>query len=355
MDGLLWHIIFSKCSLPQMPSRTPNPPSVPPTLVEAIVALVNATDDNTRFLREMAGQQIQQQGGRAYPQGPRETSYLDFSETRPPLFVKAEDPLEADEWIRVIEQKFGLLRCMETQKPLFVAQQLRGPASTWWGNYVAIQPTGHQITRDKFKLAFREHYIPEGVLHMKQEEFMKLKQGGDTVTQYLNKFNHLSQYAIDQVNTDLKKRNCFMRGLNDWLQRKMATCLDLTYSRAVSTTLAVEAKYAGPGKSKGYGGDRPNQGPEKRQRLVIRPFNQNRSSPRPPSYPFKQPDFIRPATAPPQQISRVPLVLVSPPSQALQQAALIVESPDILSRTARIRSRTYQITNRVQGVPLKVG
>jgi hypothetical protein len=37
---------------------------------------------------------------------------------------------------------------------------------------------------------------------MKQEEFMKLRQGGDTVTQYLNKFNHLSQYAIDQVNTD---------------------------------------------------------------------------------------------------------------------------------------------------------
>jgi hypothetical protein len=37
--------------------------------------------------------------------------------------------------------------------------------------------------------------------------------------------------------------------------------------------LAVEAKYAGLGKSKGYGGDRPNQGPEKRQRLVIQPFN----------------------------------------------------------------------------------
>jgi hypothetical protein len=133
---------------------------------------------------------------------------------------------------------------------------------------------------------------------MKHEEFMKLKQGGDTVTQYLNKFNHLSQYAIDQVNTDLKKRNCFMRGLNDRLQRKMATCVVLSYSRAVSTTLAVEAKYAGPGKSKGYGGDRSNQGPEKRQRLVIRPFNQNRSSPRPPSYPFNQHVFIRPATAP---------------------------------------------------------
>jgi hypothetical protein len=34
---------------------TPNPSPVPPTLAEAIAALVNATADNTRFLREMAG------------------------------------------------------------------------------------------------------------------------------------------------------------------------------------------------------------------------------------------------------------------------------------------------------------
>jgi hypothetical protein len=54
-----------------------------------------------------------------------------------------------------------------------------------------------------------------------------------------------------------------MRGLNDRLQRKMATCLDLSYSRAVSIALAVEAKHTGPGKSKGIGGDRSNQGPEK--------------------------------------------------------------------------------------------
>jgi hypothetical protein len=123
------HILYSQLH-PNVPADpvgrevTPNPPPVPPTLGEAIAALVNATADNTRFLREMAGQQMKQQGGRAYPQGPHETSYLDFSETRPPLFVKAEDPLEADEWIRVIKQKFGLLRCTKTQKPLFVAQQL---------------------------------------------------------------------------------------------------------------------------------------------------------------------------------------------------------------------------------------
>jgi hypothetical protein len=246
----------------------------------------------------MAGNQFQQHGGRVPPQGPRDTNYLEFSKTRLLLFVKAEEPLEANKWVRVMEHKFGLIRCTNTQKPLFVAQQLRGPVSTWWANFSAIQPIGHQITWEEFRSAFREHYVPEGVLHMKLEEFIRLKQRGDTVTQYLNKFNHLSQYAIDQVDTDLKKKNCFMRGLNDRLQRKMATCLDLTYSRVVSTALAVEAKNAGHGKSKGYAGERSNQGPEKSTRLVIRPFNQNRSSPRPPSYPFKQPVFIRPTTSP---------------------------------------------------------
>jgi hypothetical protein len=39
---------------------TPNPLPVPPTLAEAITALVNAIADNTHFLREMAGNQFQQ-------------------------------------------------------------------------------------------------------------------------------------------------------------------------------------------------------------------------------------------------------------------------------------------------------
>jgi hypothetical protein len=205
--------------------------------------------------------------------------------------------LEADEWVQVMEQKFGLIRCTEVQKPLFAAKQLRGPASTWWANFSAIQPAGHRVTWEEFKLAFREHYVPEGVLQMKLEEFLRLKQGGDTVMQYLNKFNHLSKYAIDHVDIDLKKKNCFMRGLNDRLQLKMATCLDLTYSRAASTTLAVEAKNVGHRKPKGYAGEKSTQGPEKRTRLVIRPFNPNCSSPRPPSYRFKQPVFIRPTSA----------------------------------------------------------
>jgi hypothetical protein len=126
--------------------ETPNPPPVPPTLAKAIAALVNTTADNTCFLREMAGNQFHQRGGRGQPQGPRDTTYLEFSETHPPLFVNAEESLEADEWIRFMEQKFTLIRCTKTQKPMFAAQQLGGPTNTWWANFAAIQPARYLVT-----------------------------------------------------------------------------------------------------------------------------------------------------------------------------------------------------------------
>jgi hypothetical protein len=57
----------------------------------------------------MTGNQIHLQGGRGQNQAPRDTTYMEFSETRSPVFVKAEEPLEADEWIHMMEQKFGLI------------------------------------------------------------------------------------------------------------------------------------------------------------------------------------------------------------------------------------------------------
>jgi hypothetical protein len=65
----------------------------------------------------------------------------------------------------------------------------------------------------------------------------------------------------------------------------------------------VEAKNSGQGKTKRFGregGEGFSQGSEKWSRLVIRPFNPNRSFPRPPAYPFKQPVFIHPTPAPAQ-------------------------------------------------------
>ena len=61
---------------------------------------------------------------------------------------------EADDWLRTMEQKFDLIPCMEIQKPVFAAQQLRGAAGAWWANLVAMQPAGIPITWAEFHTAF---------------------------------------------------------------------------------------------------------------------------------------------------------------------------------------------------------
>jgi hypothetical protein len=53
------------------------------------------------------------------------------------MFSKADEPLEADDWLRTMEQKFEFIQCTEYQKPVFVAQQLRGATGAWWANLVA--------------------------------------------------------------------------------------------------------------------------------------------------------------------------------------------------------------------------
>jgi hypothetical protein len=76
----------------------PNPPPVPPTIVEAIAALINATAENVRLLREMTqNNQNAPQGNHGHYNNRDETTYVDFTNTRPLVFTRADEPLEADD------------------------------------------------------------------------------------------------------------------------------------------------------------------------------------------------------------------------------------------------------------------
>ena len=55
-----------------------------------------------------------------------------------------------------------------------------------------MQPVDHRVTWQEFTAAFREYYIPAGVLNSKLTEFLNLRQGSMYVMDYVNKFNHLS-------------------------------------------------------------------------------------------------------------------------------------------------------------------
>jgi hypothetical protein len=139
-----------------------------------------------------------------------------------------------------MESKFGLLRCTEVQKTLFAAQKLRGDASAWCANYTATRPTDYHVSWAEFRDAFRAHYIPAGVMRKKRQEFMDLKQGGRSVYDYSKQFNHLAQYASDQVDIDEKKKDRFMIGLSTKLQERMALNTRGTFLEFVSNVMITD-------------------------------------------------------------------------------------------------------------------
>jgi hypothetical protein len=65
---------------------------------------------------------------------------------------------------------------------------------------------------------FSSHFIPVSVMKLKRKEFLSLKQGQMTVTEYRDKFIQLSKYASRSVESDKKKREYFIKGLNEDLQ-----------------------------------------------------------------------------------------------------------------------------------------
>jgi hypothetical protein len=53
------------------------------------------------------------------------------------------------------------------------------------------------------------------VIKLKKKDFQDLNQGSMSVNKYIIKFTQLSHYAPHEVNTDEKKQECFLNGLND--------------------------------------------------------------------------------------------------------------------------------------------
>ena len=75
-------------------------PPVPTNLADAITALVNVMAENSHLLHEIAQcNQNQMQGNRGHHHNRQEATYVDFTDIKPPVFTKVDEPLEADDWL----------------------------------------------------------------------------------------------------------------------------------------------------------------------------------------------------------------------------------------------------------------
>jgi hypothetical protein len=195
-----------------------------------------------------AMQQVQQQPPPPQPlvqvqmsQVPKDKRAV-FMRGHPPVFAHFADPIDAEEWLRTVERELHTAQCNDREKVLYGPRQLRGAAQSWWESYLATHANLESITWEEFRDNFRRYHVPEGLMIVRKEEFLALKQGPLSVSEYRDKFLHLSRYALEDVITDAKRQYCFLRGLVDPLHYQLMNHTIPTFQHLIDMAIMTERK-----------------------------------------------------------------------------------------------------------------
>jgi hypothetical protein len=137
---------------------------------------------------------------------------------KPPTFSNSFDPLQADDWLKTVENMLNIAQCTDREKVLYASSHLTDPTADWWDAYCAAYAAAHTITWAEFSTHFRNYHIPVGLMNFKKKEFLSLKQGGMSVSEYRDKFIQLSRHAPREVDDDEKKQELLLEGLIGPLQ-----------------------------------------------------------------------------------------------------------------------------------------
>ncbi|XP_058192072.1 uncharacterized protein LOC131309458 [Rhododendron vialii] len=97
------------------------------------------------------------------------------------------------------------------------------------------------MTFAEFETLFLDKYLPTPFRLAKEQEFLNLKQGTMTVTQYAAKFEELSRYAQTAVATEDKKARRFEWGLTTARRAVVAQACP-TYTGVVKCALRLESE-----------------------------------------------------------------------------------------------------------------
>jgi hypothetical protein len=79
-------------------------------------------------------------------------------------------------------------------------------------------------------------------MKIKKKEFLSLKQGNMSVSEYRDKFIELSRYALDEVADDERKQEHFMEGLVRPLQYQLVSHNFPSFQRFLDKAIAIEHK-----------------------------------------------------------------------------------------------------------------
>jgi hypothetical protein len=221
----------------ESPKQQQLPPPPPMTIEQMFLMQTQAVQAIGQTLAAIQ----QQQQPPPQPQMPRDKR-AEFMRGHPPVFAHSSDPMDAEYWLRTVERELHTAQCDDKEKVLYGSRLLRGATQSWWESYLAIHANPDTITREEFRDSFRHYHVLAGLMTVKKEEFLALKQGSMSVSEYRDRFLQLSRYALEDVNTDAKRQYRFLRGLVDPLQYQLMNHTFPTFQHLINRAIMTERK-----------------------------------------------------------------------------------------------------------------
>ncbi|KAK1669403.1 hypothetical protein QYE76_057562 [Lolium multiflorum] len=248
------------------PRREPEVPAYVQQMMEAQAQLMQAvTQTITQLNNHM--QNNNNPPPPPPPPPPQQDRLTRFLRLNPPTFSSSPEPIVADDWLRTINKKLDTIQAHGEEKVRFAAHQLEGPAAEWWDNYQITYPDITAITWDQFQTAFRTAHVASGIIALKRREFRDLRQGSRSLSDYAELFNKLARYAPEDVNTDRKRQEEFMRGLNDEISIQLCASRYANYQELYDSAVAVESKHNSmENRKRKHGYDKYGSGPAHKMR-----------------------------------------------------------------------------------------
>jgi hypothetical protein len=87
-----------------------------------------------------------------------------------------------------MEKMLNIAQCTDREKVLYASGRLTGPAADLWDSYTTAHDAVNTITWVEFATQFRNYHILAALMKIEKKEFLSLKQGNMSVSEYRDKF-----------------------------------------------------------------------------------------------------------------------------------------------------------------------
>ncbi|XP_022030933.1 uncharacterized protein LOC110931868 [Helianthus annuus] len=163
--------------------------------------VLSVVDERIKKLEDSANVAKEKSGER------KGCSYKEFMACKPPLYNGEVDPIVCQRWLSDIEGVFERTHCDTNDFVAYGTGQLRGQAKDWWDNKKKEigSEAARAMTWDEFKVPFLKHHSPKAVINRIKEEFILLRQKGESIDKITGIFLDKLKFCDEVVTSEEQK------------------------------------------------------------------------------------------------------------------------------------------------------